>query len=104
MSAHPIRSMLITSTEYPISVRNDGIHVVLIENNSFYNKVIIEHVKALEGNHYNSLKVIHVSFGVREHVEVNPNAKILVNVLSRTPFHNIVTTKFVPPNLGGDPP
>ncbi len=103
-TAHPTKSMPITPTEYPVSVRNDGIHVVLIENSSFYNKVSIEHVEALEGNHYNGLKVMHVSFGVREPVIINPDAKILVNVLSRTPFHNIITTKFVPPDLGRDLP
>jgi len=27
-----------------------------------------------------------------------------MNLLPKTPFHNVVTTKFVPPNLGGDPP
>ncbi len=27
-----------------------------------------------------------------------------MNLLLKTPFHSIVTTKFVPPNLRGDPP
>jgi len=27
-----------------------------------------------------------------------------LNLLLKTPFHSIVTTKFVPPNLRGDPP
>jgi hypothetical protein len=29
--------------------------------------------------------------------------EVLVNLLSKTHFHNIITTKFIPPNLGGDP-
>jgi hypothetical protein len=29
---------------------------------------------------------------------------IPVNLLSRKPFHNVVITKFVPLNPGGDPP
>jgi hypothetical protein len=28
---------------------------------------------------------------------------VLVNLLSKTHFHNIITTKSIPPNLGGDP-
>jgi hypothetical protein len=29
--------------------------------------------------------------------------KIPMNLLSITPFHNVVTTKSIPPNPGGDP-
>jgi hypothetical protein len=29
--------------------------------------------------------------------------RILVNLLSRTPLHNIITIKYVPPYLRGDP-
>ncbi len=35
-------------------------------------------------------------------VAINFDAKIRVNLLSRTHFHSIVTTKFVPPNPGKD--
>jgi hypothetical protein len=71
-TAHPIISIPITPTKYPIYVRNDGTHVILIENSSFYNTY---HVESLEGNPYNGLKVIHVSFGVRKHVVVTPMQK-----------------------------
>ncbi len=58
----------------------------------------------MERNHYNGLKAIHVSFGARKFVVVNLDAKIPLNLLLKTPFHSIVTTKFVPPDLRGDPP
>jgi hypothetical protein len=35
---------------------------------------------------------------------VDFNVEVLMNLLPKTPFHNVVTIKFVPPNLGGDPP
>jgi hypothetical protein len=58
----------------------------------------------LERNHYNGLKAIHVNFGVRKFVVVDLDAEIPLNLLLKTRFHSIVTTKFVPPNLKGDPP
>jgi hypothetical protein len=68
--------MPITLVKYPVSVRNDGIHVILFENNSFYNKVHIEHVEALEKIQYNRFNAILVSY-----VVVDLNAKVLMNLL-----------------------
>jgi hypothetical protein len=47
--------------------------------------------------------VIPISFGARNPIVVDPNVEVLVNLLSITFFHSIITTKFVPPDLGGDP-
>ncbi len=35
---------------------------------------------------------------------VDPDVEVLMNLLPKTPFHNVVTTKFVPLDLEGDPP
>ncbi len=58
----------------------------------------------MERNHYNGLKAIHASFGARKFVVVDLDAEIPLKLLLKTPFHIIVTTKFVPPNLRRDPP
>jgi hypothetical protein len=43
-------------------------------------------------------------FGTNKHVVLDFATKIPLNLLSRTPFHVIITTKFVPLNLKGNPP
>jgi hypothetical protein len=102
MVAHPTTSMLVTLIGYPISVRNDGILTIQVENNSFYNKINTKPIEALEANHYNGFKVLPLSFGAIKPIVVNPNVEMPMNLLSITPFHSIITTKFVPPDLRGD--
>ncbi len=68
---------------------------------NFITKVIQSLLKFYQ---YNDFKVILAKFDTKKPIVVDFDVKIPLNVLSRTPFHNIVTTKFVPPNLGGDPP
>lgn len=48
MATHPTRYMPITLARYPISVKNDGIPIVLFENSSFYNKIHTKLVEALK--------------------------------------------------------
>ncbi len=95
--------MPLITAGYPKFVRNDEILVILLENGFFYNKVHIKPIEILEGNHFNGFKTILVSYGAKKIVVVNPKAKVLMNLLSKTPFHNVIITKFVPLNPGGDP-
>ncbi len=64
----------------------------------------IHFVETLEKNHYNSFNTIHISLGAKKSIIIDINAKILLNLILRTPFHDIITTKYVPPDLIGDPP
>jgi hypothetical protein len=103
MDAHPTKSMPMILVEFLIFVRNNGILAILVENGFFYNKVHTKPIEALKGNHYNGFKVIPISAGARKSIIVNLDAEILVNLLIRTPFHNIITIKSIPPNLGNPP-
>jgi len=96
--------MPVTLAGYPISIKNDGIPIILFENSCFYNRIRTKIVEALEKNQYNGFNAIPVCSGAKEFVIVDLNVKTLMNLLSKTPFHNIVTTKYVPPDPRGDPP
>jgi hypothetical protein len=76
MVAYPMRYVLMTMARYPISTRNDETPIILLENGYFYNRVCRELVEILEGNHYSGFKTIHVSFGARKYVVVDPNVKV----------------------------
>jgi hypothetical protein len=104
MAAYPTQYVPMTTIGYPISTKNDEIHVVLIENGSFYNKVCTKPIEILEGNHSNGFKSILISFNAKFFIVINLDAKVLVNLISKTPFHIIVAIKLIPPNLGGNPP
>jgi hypothetical protein len=99
-ATHSIRYVLITSIKYLVFVKNNGIPIILAENSSFYNKGCIQPFEVLKGNQYNGFEVIPTSFGAIKPIVVDSNVEIPINLLSITPFHNIVT-KFVPPALGG---
>jgi hypothetical protein len=101
MVAYPTRSMHAITVGYPVSIRNDEILVILVDNGSIYNRVCIEPIETLERNHYSDLKAILVSYGARKPIVVNLDVKVLVNLLSKTPFHNVVTIKSIPLNPRG---
>jgi hypothetical protein len=102
MDAHSTKPMFVIPIEYPIFVRNDGILAILVENNSFYNRVRTKPIQDLEGNQYNGFKAIPTNHGAKKLVVVGFNVEILVNLLSKTHLHNIVTIKSIPPNLRRD--
>jgi hypothetical protein len=52
----------------------------------------------LERNHYNGFRVIPINFGAIKQIVIDLEVEIPVNLLSITPFHNIITTKSIPPN------
>jgi hypothetical protein len=104
MATHPNKFVLVILIEYLISIRNDGIPTIIVDNSSFYNRICTWHVDALERNHYNGFRVIHVNFGAIKPIVIDLEVEILVNLLSITPFHNIITTKSIPPNPWIDPP
>jgi len=89
--------------EYLVFVQNDEILAKLIENSSFYNRVCIKLIETLEGNHSSGFKAILVGFGARKIVIVDHDVELLMNLFSKTPFHCVVSTKSIPPNLGGNP-
>jgi hypothetical protein len=92
-----------TTAKYLISIRNDEIPIILIENGYFHNKVLTKFIETLEGHHFNGFKVIHVSSSVRKSIVVNLDVEMPVNLLPKTPFHNVVIITFVPPDPRGDP-
>jgi hypothetical protein len=89
--------------KYLVFVRNDKILAIPVENNSFYYKVHTKLVEALEGSHSIGFKTILVGFDARKFVIVDHDVELLVNLLSKTPFHCVVTTKSIRPNLGKAP-
>jgi hypothetical protein len=52
----------------------------------------------LERNHYNGFRVIPINVGAIKQIVIDLEVEIPVNLLSITPFHNIITTKSIPPN------
>jgi hypothetical protein len=90
--------------EYLVSIRNNEIPTWLANNGSLYNKIHTKPIETLKGNHYNDFKAIHVSFGGKKNVIIDPNVEVLVNLISRTHFHSVVTIKWLWLDLGGDPP
>ncbi len=103
MPTYPTRSMLAATTRYQISIRNDEIPIILVENGYFHNRVHTKPIETLEGHHSNGFKEILVSSNAQKSIMVDLDADVLVNLLPKTPFHNVVTIKFVPPNPRGDP-
>jgi hypothetical protein len=103
MATHPNKYVPVTSAGYIIFVRNVRILAILVDNSYFYNIICTKHIEALEGNHYNGFKAIPVSYGAIKPIVVDLDVKIPMNLLSITPFHNIVITKSIPPNPRGDP-
>jgi hypothetical protein len=101
MVAYPTRSMHAILIGYPVSIKDDEILVILVDNGSIYNRVCIELVETLERNHYSDLKAILVSYGARKPIVVNLDVKVLVNLLSKIPFHNVITIKSIPLNPKG---
>ncbi len=86
-----------------VFVNNDEIHVVLVENGSWYNKICIKPIEILKGNHFNGFKTVFVNSGAKKFIVVDLNAKVLMNLILRTPFHDVITTKSVPPYPTRDP-
>ncbi len=84
--------------EYPIFIRNDEIPTMLIENSSLHNKVCIE------GHHFSGFKVIFVNSSAQKYVVADLDAEVLMNLLPKTPFHNVLTIKSIPLNPRGVPP
>ncbi len=89
-----------TMAKYLVFVRNDKILAIPVENSSFYNKVRTKLIEALEGSHSIGFKTILVGFYARKIVIVDHDVELLMNLLSKTPFHCVVTTKSIPTNLG----
>ncbi len=53
---YPTKFVPMITVEYPIFVRNDEILAMLIENNSFHNKVCIEPIETIKGHHSSGFK------------------------------------------------
>jgi hypothetical protein len=64
MLAYTTKSMPAIIIRYLVSIKDDEILTVLVDNGSFHNKVCIEPVETLEKNHYSGFKAIFVSSSV----------------------------------------
>ncbi len=104
MTTYPTRFVFATTAKYPIYVRNDEICAILVDNGFFHNRICTKPIETIKGHHSSGFKVIHVSFDAWKSIVVDSDVEVLMNLLPKTPFHNVVTIKFVPPDLGGDPP
>jgi len=62
MTTYPTRFVLTTTAKYPISVRNDEICAILVDNGSFHNIICTKPIEIIKGHHSNGFKVLHVSF------------------------------------------
>lgn len=93
MATYPAKIVPMITIEYQISIRNDEIPMWPIDNGSLYNKIYTKHVETLEGNHYIDLKILHVNFGGSHYGSVLLRLNSLVTFI-----------KWLPPDLGGDPP
>jgi hypothetical protein len=91
------------TTIYLVFVKNDEIFGIQVENGYLYNRVHIKHVETLEGNHSRGFKIVLVNFGARKFIVVNPDVKVLVNLISITSFHSVVTIEIIPLDPRGDP-
>jgi hypothetical protein len=61
----------------------------------FNNRVHTKPIEVFEGNHLSGFKTILVSSSVRK-IIVDLDVVIPMNLLSKTPFHNVVTNKSIP--------
>jgi hypothetical protein len=61
----------------------------------FYNRVHTKPIEVFEGNHFSGFKTILVSSSVRK-IIVDLDVVISMNLLSKIPFHNVVTIKSIP--------
>jgi hypothetical protein len=102
--SYPTKFVPTITVKYPIFVKNDEIPIMLIENSSLQNKICVELIETMEGHHSSGFKLIFVSFSAQKSIMVDLNAKVLVNLVSKTPFHSVFTIKSIPLNPRGDPP
>jgi hypothetical protein len=58
MTTYPTRYVHATMAKYLISIRNDEIPIILIENGYFHNKVHTKLIETLEGCHFNGFKMV----------------------------------------------
>jgi hypothetical protein len=103
-TAHPTKFVPMNSIRYPIFVRTGEILAILIENGFFYNRIRTKPIEALKRNHLSGFKTILISYSAKKFVAIDLYVAILVKLLSRTFFHNVINTKFVPLDLNRDPP
>jgi hypothetical protein len=104
MVAYPTIFVFVTIARYLVFLKNDEISAVSTENGFLYNRVCIKPIETLKGNHSNGFEAILVSFGVIKFVIVDPNVEVPVNLISKTPFHSVVTNKSIPLYPKGSPP
>jgi hypothetical protein len=104
MIAYPTKFVHATMARYLISIRNDEIPIILTKNGYFHNLIHTQFIETLEGNHFSGFKVILVSYNAQKSIVVNLDVDMLMNLLPKTPFHNVIIMTFVPLDPKGDPP
>jgi hypothetical protein len=74
MTTYPTKYMLATTTGYQISIRNDEIPKILVENGYFHNRVHTKPIETLEGHHSNGFKEILISSNAQKSIVIDLNA------------------------------
>jgi hypothetical protein len=94
--------MHVNEKGYLIFVRNKKIPILSMKNYPLHNMVYTEPIVKTQGNHSHVTKVIPNSFTPRRSIVTEPYVDVPICVTTSIPSHNIVITKSIPPNLGGD--
>ncbi len=89
--------------QYLVFIRNDEIPTILDDNGYLYNKNHTQPIESLEGNYFSGFKVAPISFDCKKFGAIIPNAEVLVSLIPRTHIHNVITIKWIPLDLEGDP-
>jgi hypothetical protein len=86
MTTYPMIYVLMTTTGYPIFIRNDETPTILFENDYYYNKVHREPIDIFERNNFSDFKSIHVSYGARKYVVVNHDVEVSMKLIKKNTF------------------
>jgi hypothetical protein len=103
MVAYVTKFVPIINIGYPKFVKINGISTIPSENGPLYNMVHTKFVATLEGNNFSGLKTIPISSSARKYVVAELDVEILMHLTTLIPFPNVVTTKSIVLDLGGDP-
>jgi len=101
--AHQIKSMPINEKIYPLFVGNQKFPTILMENFPLHNLVNIEPIMTTQENYSHASRSIPTSFLLKRFVVKKPFVNVPILLTIGIPSHNIITTKLVPLNLGGNP-
>jgi hypothetical protein len=94
--------MQVNEEGYLISVGNQEIFIVPMENFPLHNMVYIKPIVTTQGNHPHVTRVVPNSFTPRRFIVTEPYVDVPICLATSISSHNIIITKSIPPYLGGD--